>query len=215
VPQQTQKQSNPAIVFDVGGVLLDWKPYYFFGKFFHDDPAAVENFLNEIGFHEWNLRQDEGLPVDQAIAELTERFPQYAHIIRDYSQNWQESIAGPIQPTVDMLHELKQREYYLFCLSNWSAEKFNLVRRGYDFFNLFDSILLSSDVKLLKPDPRIYLTLLERIERSAQECLFIDDQQANVTAARQLGFDVIHFVSPDQLREELSSRGLLAKIFNC
>lgn len=209
MPQRTIKQPYPAIVFDVGGVLLDWKPYYFFGKFFHNDPAAVENFLNEIGFHEWNLRQDEGLPVDQAIAELIERFPQYTHIIQDYSQNWQDSIAGPIQPTVDMLHELKQREFSLFCLSNWSAEKFNIVSRGYDFFDLFDFILLSADVKLLKPDPRIYLALLERIERSAEDCVFIDDQQANVTAARQLGFDAIHFVSPDQLREALSMRELL------
>lgn len=210
MPQQTKKHSNPAIVFDFGGVLLDWKPYYFFGKFFQDDPAAVENFLNEIGFHEWNLRQDEGLPVDQAIAELIERFPQYTHIIQDYSQNWQDSIAGPIQPTVDMLHELKEKNYSLHGLSNWSAERFRIVRQGYAFFDLFDCILLSADVKLLKPDPRIYLALLERIGRTAQECLFIDDSQANVAAARQLGFDAVRFESPDQLHEALSLRGLLA-----
>ncbi len=210
MPQQTQKQPNPAIVFDFGGVLLDWKPYYFFGKFFHDDPAAVENFLTEIDFHEWNLRQDKGLPADQAIDELIERFPQYTHIIQDYSENWLDSIAGSIQPTVDMLHELKEKEYSLYGLSNWSTEKFHIVRQDYDFFDLFDFILLSSDVKLLKPDPRIYLALLERIEQIAEECVFIDDQQANVAAARQLGFDAIRFESPDQLREALSMRGLLA-----
>jgi 2-haloacid dehalogenase len=211
VQQQSKKQSKPAIVFDFGGVLLDWKPYYFFSKFFNGDPITVDNFLNEIGFFEWNLRQDEGLRVDQAIAELIERFPQYASIIQDYNQNWQEAIAGAIQPTVDLLHELKQKEYSLHGLSNWAAEKFNIVRRGYAFFDLFDSILLSSDVRLIKPDPRIYLALLERIKRSADECVFIDDSEANVTAARQLGFDAIHFVSSDQLCEELSSRGLLTK----
>lgn len=117
MPQRIIKQPYPAIVFDFGGVLLDWKPYYFFGKFFHDDPAAVENFLNEIGFHEWNLRQDEGFPVDQAINELIERFPQYTHIIQDYRQNWEGTIAGPIQPTIDILHHLKEKNYSLHGLT--------------------------------------------------------------------------------------------------
>jgi 2-haloacid dehalogenase len=197
-----------AIVFDFGGVLLDWNPRYLYRKLFNGDPNAMERFLTEIGFVEWNLQQDKGRPLAVAVAELSERFPQYADLIQAYDERWPESIAGPIQPTVNILYALKQAGYPLYGLSNWSAETFQRVRHRYAFLDWFETIVVSGDVKLVKPDPRIYSVFLERVGRTAGECLFIDDSEANVAVAGQLGFKTIRFESPEQLARELHQRGL-------
>lgn len=205
-------QSNPlyqAIIFDFGGVLIDWNPRYLYRKLFDGDSNVIERFLTDIGFMEWNLQQDKGRSFAVAVAELCERFPAYANLIRAYDQRWEESIAGPIQPTVNLLHSLKQTGCRLYGLSNWSAEKFETVRSKYEFFNWFDTIVVSGEVKLVKPDPRIYTLFLERIGRTAEECLFIDDSRANIAAADQLGFKTIWYESPEQLEAELRHLGIL------
>jgi 2-haloacid dehalogenase len=199
----------PAIVFDFGGVLLDWNPHYLYRKLFNNDASAIERFLTEIGFEEWNLRLDEGRPFSEGVAELSAQFPQYADLIRAYDECWEESIGGVIQPTLDIVHSLKRAGYALYGLSNWSAETFRRVRPTYKFFDLFEDIVLSGDVKLNKPDPRIYAVLLERAGRKAAECLFIDDSEENVIVASQLGFETVRFKSPEQLKKELDQRGFL------
>ena len=198
-----------AIVFDFGGVLIDWNPRYLYRKLFPGDDTAMERFLAEIGFTEWNQQQDAGRAFSLAVTELVKRFPSYADLIQAYDERWEESIAGPLQGTVDLLLPLQQAGFELHGLSNWSSEKFGAVRAKYAFFQLFATILLSGDVKLIKPDPRIFQALLERIGRSAGECVFIDDSEENITTARSLGFETIRFESPDQLRRELQQRGLL------
>jgi 2-haloacid dehalogenase len=203
---------STAIIFDFGGVLIDWNPRYLYRKFFEDDPDAVECFLNEIGFIEWNSLQDEGRPFSVAIAELSGKFPHYEDLIRAYEERWEESVSGPIQPTVDMLYELKASGYPLYGLSNWSAETFERVRHKYAFMDCFDDIVISGEVKLIKPDPRIYKLLLERIDRRAEECLFIDDSEMNIAAANRLGFMTIRFESPPQLEDELYQLSLLKRI---
>jgi 2-haloacid dehalogenase len=205
-------QSNTpvsTIIFDFGGVLMDWNPRYLYRKLFNDDTCAMENFLAETDFAGWNVQQDRGRPFAAGVAELSEQFPQYAGMIRAYDERWEESIAGPIQPTVDIVHELRQAGYRLHGLSNWSDEKFQIARAKYEFFGWFDTILVSGSVGLLKPDPRIYVLFLERIRRVAAECLFIDDSEANVAGARQIGFETIRYVSSDQLRTELGELDLL------
>ena len=199
----------PAIVFDFGGVLIDWNPRYLYQKLFADDPEAMEQFLAEIGFNEWNLEQDRGRAFAVAVSELSTRFPHYADFIRAYDERWEESIGGAIEPTVALLRALKQAGYALFGLSNWSAETFPRIRRQYPFFDWFDAIVLSGEVRLIKPDPLIFKLLLEKIGRAADDCLYIDDSPANVDVARQLGFQTIHFTSPEQLASELIGRGLL------
>jgi 2-haloacid dehalogenase len=203
------KHGAPAIVFDFGGVLLDWNPRYLYRKLFDDDHEAVERFLDEIGFVEWNLKQDAGRPFAAAVAELSERFPQHADLIRAYDERWEESMGGEIQPTVEILYALKRDGHALYGLSNWSAETFRRIRHKYAFLELFDAIVLSGEVKVAKPDPRIYALLLDKINRPAKECLFIDDSEANVSAARRLGFWTIRFESPEQLGSELRRLGLL------
>lgn len=205
------KHRAPAIVFDFGGVLLDWNPRYLYRKLFDDDHEAVERFLNEIGFSEWNLKQDEGRPFAAAVAELSERFPQHADLIRAYDERWEESMGGEIQPTVEILYALKRAGHALYGLSNWSAETFRRIRHKYAFLEVFDAIVLSGEAKVAKPDPRIYALLLDKINRPAEECLFIDDSEANVSAARRLGFRTIRFESPEQLGSELRRLGLLKR----
>jgi len=146
----------------------------------------MERFLAEIGFTEWNQQQDAGRAFSLAVAELVQQFPSYAELIQAYHERWEESIAGPLQGTVDLLLPLKHAGFELYGLSNWSSEKFGAVRAKYAFFQLFDTILLSGDVKLIKPAPGIFEALLERIGRSASECLFIDDSEENISTARSL-----------------------------
>jgi 2-haloacid dehalogenase len=198
-----------AFIFDFGGVIFDWDPRYLYRKFFDGDTEAMERFLVEIDFFQWNLQQDEGRPFAEAVSQLSERFPQYTELIRAYRERWEESIQGPIQPTLDILSRLKRAGYPLYALSNWSAETYQLIRPRYDFFDWFDCILVSGEARVAKPDPRIYTLFLEKIHRKAEECLFIDDSESNVQAAQQLGFQVVRFESPAQLEAELRQMGLL------
>jgi 2-haloacid dehalogenase len=198
-----------AVVFDFGGVLFDWNPAYLYRRFFNGDMAAAADFLTEIGFEAWNEQQDAGRPFDEAVAELCQKFPQYTSLIHAYHDHYEESILGPIQSSVDLLAALKKAGFPLFALSNWSVEKFEIIRPRYAFLDCFDEILLSGSVKLNKPDPRIFQVFLERIKRSASECVFIDDSIQNTTAAAQLGFIAVHYQAPDQLRKDLGRLGLI------
>jgi 2-haloacid dehalogenase len=202
--------NTPTIVFDFGGVLLDWNPRHLYRKLFPGDEAAMEHFLLEIGFAEWNHLQDAShLPFSESIAGLCARHPQYSDLIRAYDERFLETLGGAIPGTVEILDRLRQTGFSLFGLSNWSTEKFHLVRPNYTFFNWFQGMVISGEVKLIKPDPRIFQVLLAQIGRPAGECLFIDDSLPNITVARELGFQTIHFHHPAQLESELTSRGLL------
>jgi 2-haloacid dehalogenase len=198
-----------AMVFDFGGVLLDWNPRHLYKKYFNGDSAGMERFLTKIGFNEWNMHQDAGRPFSVAVSELKSQHPKWAELIEAYHTRWEESINGSIDPTVSILQELRDKDYPLYGLSNFSIEKFNLIRNQYEFFNWFEDILLSAEVKLVKPDPGIYRALLERIQRKPGECTLVDDSAQNVEAAKKLGMDGIHFLSPAQLKGELAERGIL------
>jgi len=194
---------KPAIVFDFGGVLMDWDPRYLYRKLF-DSEEQVESFLREIDFFEWNVKQDAGRPFDAAIAELCEQFPQYCELIAAYDQRYEESLSDPIHGTVEILRRLKEAGYPLYGLSNWPDGKFQGVRHKFPFLEWFDDIVISGAVKLAKPDPRIFELLLERIGRPAQECVFIDDSAKNIAVAKEMGFKAIQFAGPDHLEQALS-----------
>ena len=207
-PMATDKQAGLAIIFDFGNVLIKWSPYNIYRKILGDDPQAVDELLKKIDFHTWNIQMDRGRPFAEVIPEVCKRFPEYADLIRTYDERYEESLVV-LQPSVDILLELKKAGWPLYGLSNWSAEKFALVRRKLDFFDSFCDIVISGEVGEIKPEPRIYEILLERIGRPAGECLFIDDSPENICAAEELGFQTILFQSPEQLKNELQLRGLL------
>lgn len=200
--------NNTAIIFDFGNVLLQWQPRGLFQRFFADEPA-VDAFMDEIGFAEWHLEQDRGRSFADAIAERTVKFPQYAQILAGYHTGYDYAVTGAISKSVDILQQLKQAGYPLYGLSNYPAEKFPLAREKYPFFAWFDEIVISGEVGLVKPDPAIFQLLLAKINRTAAECIFIDDAIANVRSAQQLGFTVIHFHSPEQLAHDLEKLGIL------
>jgi 2-haloacid dehalogenase len=199
----------PAIVFDFGGVLVNWDPHTLYRPFFNGDDAAIDRFLHEINFHDWNLRQDGGRSFAEGVAVLSAQFPQHAALIRAYHEHYEEAITGPIEGTVEILRACKAAGHPLYGLSNWAQEKFDLVRPRYAFFDCFDDILISSTVNLVKPDPRIFEIFLQRIDRRAEDCVYIDDSAANVAVADRLGFTPIHFESPRQLAAELDRLGVL------
>ena len=190
---------RPVLIFDIGGVLLDWNPRHLYTQLFSGDLNAMEHFLTEIDFYTWNQEQDKGRPFADGVAELSARFPEYADLIRAYDERWDESISGPIQSTVEILEPLKAKGYSLYGLTNWSDEKFQLVNHKYPFLNLFESVLVSGYVKMVKPDPAIFQMMLDWIGRPAEECIFIDDSSANVESAQKMGFQTIQYESTSQM----------------
>lgn len=202
-------QKITTIIFDFGGVLVDWNPRNMYQQYFPDQPQAMEDFLNEINFMEWNAQQDKGRTFTEGAAILSKEFPQYKKLIHAYYENWEKSIVGQINESVEILVSLKDKGYPVYGLSNWSAETFPIARKKYPVFELLDDYVLSGDVNLIKPGPEIFEYFLNKFGRTAQECLFIDDSEPNIITAKNLGFDVIHFTSPAQLKNELSARHLL------
>jgi 2-haloacid dehalogenase len=194
-----------ALIFDVGGVLIDWNPRHLYSKVFGGDEAAMEWFLAAVCTHRWNARQDEGRPFSEAVAELSAQFPEYSEQIAAYHLRWEEMVPAAIGGTVHLVQELKRAGVPLYALTNFSAEKFPLVRRRFDVFDLFDGIVVSGEIGIIKPDPAIYRFLLDAYALEASACIFIDDAPANVDAARSIGMRGILFQSPAQLRRELNT----------
>jgi 2-haloacid dehalogenase len=196
-------------VFDLGGVLVDWNPRYLFRKLFDGDDVAMERFLTDVCGHDWNLAQDAGRPFAEACALLADRHPAQRHLIEAYHQRWPEMLGGPIDGTVDILRELKERGTPLYALTNWSAETFPIALGLYDFLHWFEGTVVSGVEKLVKPDSRIYRLLLERYGIDPADAVYIDDNKANAGAAAELGLHGIHFTGPDALRDDLECVGLL------
>jgi 2-haloacid dehalogenase len=203
-------QTIKAILFDFGNVLLEWNPRFMYRRYFPNDEAAMEQFLQEVNFMEWNAQQDKGRTFAEGIAELSREFPHYSELIQAYHDNWNDSIGDSLEGTVEIMKRLKQAGYSVYGLSNWSAETFPLVRDKFVFFELLDDIILSGEVGQIKPHPEIYEIALRRIGRPASDCLFIDDAIANIEQARRMGFNVIHFQTPEQLETELKTLKLLS-----
>ena len=198
-----------AIIFDFGGVLLKWDPRNLYQRYFPNDPENMERFIKEVDFVDWNAHQDRGRPFREGVAVLSAQFPHYAHLIQAYHDHWIDSIVGEFEGTVDLIVQLKQQGYLLYGLSNWSTETYPLAREKYHFFDLLDDIVLSGEIGHNKPEPEIYRIMLEKIGRPAQECLFIDDALPNINQANTMGFNTIHFSSPEHLEKELTRMGLL------
>ena len=202
------KPTVKAIIFDFGGVLLDWDPRHLYNAYFPDQPQALEDFLNEVDFYAWNAEQDKGRSFAAGVDALSAKFPHRAELIEAFATNWEQSITGEISGTVEILYRLKAKGIPLYGLSNWSPETFPLVRNKYSFFDEFDEIVFSGEVNLIKPEPEIYHLLLSKIPYQASECLFIDDSQANIDTARALGFYGICFESPEGVARVLGEYGL-------
>lgn len=196
------------IVFDLGAVLIDWNPRYLYRKIFTDETER-EHFLSVVCPGEWNIQMDGGKPFAQGCAERIKVFPQYAQQINAYHTRWAEMMGGDVKGSVQILRELKQKGYPIYALTNWSAETFPLAQAKFPFLQEFDGIVVSGVEKCVKPEPQIYQILLSRYHLQAKDCVFIDDNPANIKGAQRLGFDTILFTSPEALRAELTKQSIL------
>lgn len=202
------KSGLPFIVFDLGGVLIDWKREHLYDKMFAGNESDKQYFLDEVCSMEWNAQMDTGYPFAKAIEERVALFPEYEEYIRAYWTRWEEMVPGQISGTVDILAALRRQGYPLAVLSNWSEETHARVYQQFEFLHWFDEVMISGQVGRIKPDPAIFRLLLDRLRRPAEECLFIDDSIANIESASELGFQTIRFTSPEALRTALHKLGV-------
>lgn len=195
-----------AVVFDFGGVLIEWDPRRLYRKIFRNE-ADMEYFLKNVCTPEWNLSLDRGKPFKQAVAERIALFPEYADEIRAFDDRWEEMRGNAIAENVALLRRLAKR-YPVYGLTNWSEEKFALTKPKFDFFDVFDGIVVSGVEKEVKPEPRIFQILLERYGLKADECVFVDDSQPNIDTAKKLGFAAFRFTTPEKLIADLKTAGV-------
>ena len=191
------------IIFDLGGVLIDWNPEYVFKDVIPDEEKR-RFFFDNICTHDWNVEQDAGRSLAEATDMLILEHPDWAPEIRAYYDRWEEMLGGPIQETVDLLQEIRDSgQYRLLALTNWSNETFPVALGLYDFLHWFEGIVVSGDERTRKPFTQIYETLLDRYGVTPEEAVFIDDSLKNVEGAEAVGINGIHFQGAAALREIL------------
>lgn len=196
------------VVFDLGNVLIAWDPRNLYRKLIAD-ADEMEAFLSTVCTHDWNTQQDAGRPIAEANAELIAKFPDKADLIRAYYGRFQEALGGPIAGTVDLLERLHANGTSLYALTNWSAETFKIARPMFPFLERFRHIVVSGELKLIKPDAAIFRHLLGVVGKPAEACFFIDDSDKNVAGAAALGFHTHHFSEPAALGRDLERLGFL------
>lgn len=198
------------IVFDLGGVLIDWDPKRLYRKIFATE-EEVDNFLSNVCTMEWNIQQDAGNSIAGATQMLTLKCPEWESQIKAYYGRWEEMLGGAIHGTVKVLEECAEDpNYRVLALTNWSHETFPIAQERFDFLQYFEGIVVSGVEKHIKPFPEIYKILLSRYNLDPTETIFIDDNADNILGAEILGIQAIQFSSPEQLRKELTDKQILS-----
>jgi 2-haloacid dehalogenase len=201
--------SCKAVVFDVGNVLYGWDPDSFLVRQIADDEARLR-FIEDTALYAWHETLDGGRPYAEAAAELNERFPEYAHLIAAWSERFGETITGPVPGTHEIVEALDARGVPLFAITNFSADFWPPFHaREKAFFARFRDIVVSGEVKLLKPDPAIYWLALDRFRLRPAEALLVDDRAVNVEGALAIGMQAHLFTDAEDLRLRLEAEGLL------
>jgi 2-haloacid dehalogenase len=202
-------QNIDTIIFDLGGVLIDWNPKYVYRDVFNGDEEKVDWFLNTICTSEWNEAHDAGRPLKQGTELLVNQFPEYESWIRIYYDRWPDMLGGAIADTVDLLLQLKQTTpYKLYALTNWSAETFPVALERFGFLSYFEGIVVSGAEATRKPFPEIYEITLTRYNIVPEKAVFIDDNKDNVRAAEEMGMKGVHFKDTSQLVDALRTMNI-------
>lgn len=198
-----------AVVFDMGGVLLDWDPRHLYRQLFTDE-GAMERFLDELdllAYHATN--HDSGLrPMSDSMAELAARHPQYRDELIAWSERYAEMVGDPVPGSIELLAELRGR-VPLYLLSNVPHETIAVLRRDWAFFDWFAGQVISAEEGLIKPEPRLFEVLVDRYGLTVERTAFIDDMPANVEAARAVGLHAIRFTTAVNLRADLGRLGVI------
>lgn len=197
------------IVFDIGNVLIAWDEHAAFRDAFGDD-EAIDAFFEKVGFYAWNLEQDRGRSIAEAIAAIQADAPDHAHLLASFFDRFPETIQQKISGSWDILADLKGAGHRIFGLTNWGAETWPMAKIVHPELNhVFEDVVVSGDEKMIKPDPRIYEILTRRNNLAPADCLFIDDSLKNVEGAQRLGWQAHHFANARSLREFLERTELL------
>jgi 2-haloacid dehalogenase len=192
------------IIFDLGNVLVSWDPANLYRKIFTDS-QEMNFFLANIGTMEWHTLQDGGRSPQEGTADLVQQYPQHEEAIRAFYTRWKEMFNGPIEGSVQVLKELKEKGYPVYALSNWNRELYEQTVDDFPFLDWFDGKIISSDEEMKKPDEAIFQLLFERFSINPKTAIFIDDNKANTETAERLGLRSILFTSPEALRNELQT----------
>jgi 2-haloacid dehalogenase len=196
------------VVFDLGGVLIEWDPRHMFRQLL-DDEEEIERFLTEVCNDAWNARQDAGRPFAEGVAELVAKHPDQAWLIHAYADRWEDMLVGEVPGTVEVLEELDVAGVRLFALTNWSRETFPTARERYPFLARFRGVVVSGEEGVVKPDPALFRVLEDRYGVEPARSLFVDDSATNVEAAVALGYPAERFTSAAALRARLVTEGVL------
>lgn len=206
------QQQIKNIIFDLGGVLIDWNPEYVYLDVFKGDRKKMQWFFDTICTMDWNENQDAGYPLAQATEERVQMFPDYEQWIRMYYGRWEEMLGERIPGTVAILKQFVEHpDYKVVALTNWSAETFPVALERFDFLHWFEGIIVSGTEKTRKPFDDIYHLTLSRFDLKAEESFFIDDNARNIEAANNLGIHTHHFSSPEKLKADLIDKKLITK----
>lgn len=198
-----------SIIFDLGGVLINWDPRNLYHKIFEDE-KRMEYFLANICTSDWNEEQDGGRSLADGTNLLVTQHPEWESEIRAFYDRWEEMLGGVIEGTLDVLTRLRESgNYKIYALTNWSSETYPVAQGLYEFLGWFEGVLVSGAEKMKKPDPKFYNLMLDRFDINPSETLFTDDNLRNVKAARAMGIPTIHFQNPEQLEKEMKVRGIV------
>jgi 2-haloacid dehalogenase len=203
-------QVPTAVVFDLGGVLVDWDPRYLYRRLLPED--EVDDCLDEVDFGAWNYRADAGGRWADAVAEQAARFPHRAELLAAYPERFRETLGGEVPGTVQLLRDLHAAGVRLLALTNWSAETFPHARAMFAFLALFEDVVVSGEERLAKPDPAVFRLVLDRYRLDPARTLFVDDSPRNVAAAAAVGLVALQFHDAVRLRTDLQRLGLLADL---
>jgi len=196
-----------AVIFDLGGVLIDWNPNYLYRKIFGGDQAKIDWFLAEICPTAWNEKQDAGRSLAIATEERVAAHPEWENEIRAFYERWSEMVGGLVPGTADIMRDLRAAGVPLYALSNWSAETFPLIRHRFDEIDLFDKIFMSGEYGFAKPDERLYRAAFDGIGMPVEQLIFIDDNLRNIAAAEKLRLKSLVFTDAMALRRDLRAMG--------
>ncbi len=200
------------VIFDLGGVLIDWNPEYLYEKVFPGEPEKMKFFLNTVCTKDWNMEQDAGRTFEEGSQILLQDYPEYEKEIRMFFDRWEEMLNGEIEYTSLILNKLKHlREVKLYALTNWSAETFPIAKKRFEFLKCFEGIVVSGEEHTRKPFPKIYEITLNRFGLEPQHCIFIDDSLENVEGARKMGINGLHYTNSKQLEADLQRYHILPK----
>lgn len=194
------------IIFDLGGVLIDWNPMNVYTEVFDGDKEKATWFLNNVCTYEWNVEQDAGRTIKEAVAIKIAEYPEYEDLIRLYYDKWHLMLSGAIDKNVTLFKQLKAtKKYKIYALTNWSAETWGKAIELFPFLKDFDGVVVSGKEKTRKPFPKIYEIILNRYAITPEKSIFIDDNLPNIKKANEFKINTIHCKNPEQVRAELKN----------